>query len=193
MPIHPSKRVQSIGGYAFAEVDQLVAELKAKGVDVIDFGVGDPTLPTPKFIREACKAALDNRASAGYPSYIGQTEFRRAAAYWLKRRFGVALDPETEVTSTIGSKEAVFHFHEGFVDPGDVGKGHFLLRLCINLGPALSERHHAALRSDPREEDPPDKEKEDKRDDPGEDIRQPFTIDLPSIFNMGGFQIFYQI
>lgn len=120
MGIQASRRVQSIGGYAFAEVDQLVGELKAKGVDVIDFGVGDPTIPTPAFIREACKAALDARAAAGYPSYIGQAEFRRAAADWIGRRFGAHLDPQTQVTSTIGSKEAVFHLHEGFVDPGDV-------------------------------------------------------------------------
>jgi LL-diaminopimelate aminotransferase len=118
--IRASKRVQSIGGYAFAEVDKLVGELKARKVDVIDFGVGDPTIATPAFIREACKAALDRRAEAGYPSYIGQAEFRRAAADWLRRRFRVSLDPETQVTSTIGSKEAVFHLHEGFVDPGDV-------------------------------------------------------------------------
>jgi len=120
MAIEPSRRVQSIGGYAFAEVDKLVADLKARDVDVIDFGVGDPTIPTPALIREACKTALDARASAGYPSYIGQAEFRAAAADWIGRRFGVALDPEVQVTSTIGSKEAVFHFHEGFVDPGDV-------------------------------------------------------------------------
>lgn len=120
MSIQPSQRIRSIGGYAFAEVDKLVGELKAQGVGVIDFGVGDPTIPTPAFIREAAKQALDARASAGYPSYIGQTEFRRAAADWLNRRFRLALDPETQVTSTIGSKEAVFHLHEGFVDPGDV-------------------------------------------------------------------------
>ena len=120
MAIQASRRVQSIGGYAFAEVDQLAADLKQKGVDVIDFGVGDPTIPTPAFIREACKQALDRRAAAGYPSYVGQPEFRQAAADWLGRRFGADLDPETQVTATIGSKEAVFHFHEGFVDPGDV-------------------------------------------------------------------------
>jgi len=118
--IPASKRVRSIGAYAFAEVDRLVADLTSRGVDVIDFGVGDPTTPTPAFIREACKTALDRRASAGYPSYIGQPEFRQAAADWIGRRFGVTLDPETQVTATIGSKEAVFHFHEGFIDPGDL-------------------------------------------------------------------------
>jgi LL-diaminopimelate aminotransferase len=82
--------------------------------------VGDPTIPTPAFIREACKEALDRRAEAGYPSYVGQPEFRRAAADWIARRFGPALDPATQVTATIGSKEAVFHLHEGLVDPGDL-------------------------------------------------------------------------
>ena len=69
MTVQPSRRVQSIGGYAFAEVDNLVAELKAKDVDVIDFGVGDPTIPTPALIREACKALKSERLT-GLDSYV---------------------------------------------------------------------------------------------------------------------------
>ncbi|MFH1022472.1 MAG: aminotransferase class I/II-fold pyridoxal phosphate-dependent enzyme [Planctomycetota bacterium] len=115
-----SKRIRSTGAYAFAEVDRLVAELRAKGIAPIDFGVGDPVIPTPRFVREACKRGVDKRASAGYPSYIGSGEFRKAVAAWTRRRFGVTLDPATEVTATIGSKEAVFNFHEAVVDPGDV-------------------------------------------------------------------------
>ncbi|MHC4470368.1 MAG: aminotransferase class I/II-fold pyridoxal phosphate-dependent enzyme [Planctomycetota bacterium] len=120
MEFVPSRRVSGIGGYAFAEVDRLVSELREQGVEPIDFGVGDPSVPTPKVIRDACRAALSERAAAGYPSYIGAPEFRQACAAWMGRRFGVDLDPETEVTATAGSKEAVFHVHEGLVDPGDV-------------------------------------------------------------------------
>lgn len=123
MKIDPSRRVASIGGYAFAEVDRLVGELSAQGIRPIDFGVGDPTVPTPDIVREACRQAVDIRATSGYPSYIGTADFRQACADWTRRRFNVSLDPETEVTATSGSKEAVFHLHEGFVNPGDVVLG----------------------------------------------------------------------
>ncbi|MGR3317021.1 MAG: aminotransferase class I/II-fold pyridoxal phosphate-dependent enzyme [Candidatus Anammoxibacter sp.] len=119
MDIVASKRVRSIGGYAFAEVDNEVVKLNAKGITPIDFGVGDPTVPTPEFIRNAIKSGLDKRKSAGYPSYIGVQEYRETICEWISKRFGVSVDPNTEVSSTIGSKEAVFNIAEGFVDPGD--------------------------------------------------------------------------
>jgi len=123
MKIKASDRVASIGGYAFAEVQLLVEDLVCQGVRPIDFGVGDPTVPTPGVVRAACREAVDTRAAAGYPSYVGTLEFRTACADWMRQRFGVSLDPETEVTATSGSKEAVFHLHEGFVNPGDVVLG----------------------------------------------------------------------
>ena len=95
-------------------------ELKAKGIRPIDFGVGDPTSPTPEFIRRATAEAIEARRSSGYPSYVGSLEFRQAVARWAERRFAIQLDPATEISSTIGSKEAVFNFHEGVVDPGDI-------------------------------------------------------------------------
>ncbi len=120
MEVRVSRRVSSLGAYAFAEVEAAVQRLRAQGVDVLDFGVGDPTDPTPALVREAAKAAVDARARAGYPSYVGDPGFRRAAAGWMRRRFGTTLDPEREVTSTIGSKEAIFHLPLAFLDPGDV-------------------------------------------------------------------------
>lgn len=120
MSIHPSKRVQSIGAYAFAEIDRKVEELKQEGIAPIDFGVGDPTTPTPQFIRDEVKVAVDRHAQTGYPSYIGSLSFREAVASWTEKRFGSKLDPKTEVTSTVGSKEGIFNFAEAFVDPGDV-------------------------------------------------------------------------
>lgn len=119
MQISPSTRVSSIGAYAFAAVDEKVAELKAKGISPIDFGVGDYQDETPRLIRNACKKAVDAQAASGYPSYIGAPTFRAAVANWLKGRFGVSLDPKTQITSTIGSKEGIFNFAEGFVNPGD--------------------------------------------------------------------------
>lgn len=127
MDIVASKRVRGIGGYAFAEVDREVEKLRERGIAPTDFGVGDPTDPTPEVVRRACQRAVDEHARSGYPSYVGAPAFREAVAAWTKRRFGVALDPRTEVCSTIGSKEGVFNFHEGFVDPGD-------LVLCPNPG-----------------------------------------------------------
>lgn len=123
MNFRPSVRVSSIGSYAFAEVDRLVSDLVEKGITPIDFGVGDPTTPTPRLVREACREGVETRARSGYPSYIGSAGFRRACADWMARRFGVHLDPETQISSTAGSKEAVFHLHEGFVDPGDIVLG----------------------------------------------------------------------
>lgn len=120
MEIRAARRIRSLPVYAFAAVKEKVAELKAKGIEPIDFGVGDPAIPTPALVREAMKRAADARAASGYPSYVGAPEFRRAIAAWTKRRFGVELDPATQVSSTIGSKEGIFNFHEAFVDPGEL-------------------------------------------------------------------------
>lgn len=116
----PSRRLAAIGGYAFDEVNRRVEALRARGITPIDFGVGDPTVPTPALARRALQAAADARASSGYPAYEGDPAYRQAVAAWMERRFGVRLDPATEVCATIGSKEAVFHVHEALVDPGDV-------------------------------------------------------------------------
>jgi LL-diaminopimelate aminotransferase len=115
-----ARRLAAIGGYAFDEVGRRVEALLAAGIRPVDFGVGDPTVPTPALAREAAKRALDARATSGYPAYQGDPGFRRAIARWTERRFGVSLDPDEEICVTIGSKEAVFHVHEGLVDPGDV-------------------------------------------------------------------------
>lgn len=120
MEITASKRLQSIGAYAFAEVDKEVGKLKALGIAPIDFGVGDPTVPTPELVRKATQKGVAIRKSSGYPSYTGALEFRQAIAQWMQKRFGVSMDPATEISSTIGSKEAVFNFPEGVVNPGDI-------------------------------------------------------------------------
>ncbi|MFC2076365.1 aminotransferase class I/II-fold pyridoxal phosphate-dependent enzyme [candidate division KSB1 bacterium] len=120
MPIKPSKRITSLSFYAFAEVEQRAQELMDKGINIIDFGVGDPTTPTPQFIRESLKEAVDNRKSAGYPSYVGAPEYRAAVAGWMNRRYDLDLDPATEICSTIGAAETIFNLPEAFIDPGDI-------------------------------------------------------------------------
>jgi len=138
MNIQIADRVNAIGSYAFADVDNIVKHLKKEGIEPIDFGVGDPTLPTPKLIRDACKEGIEKRKSSGYPSYIGEPEFRETIAWWSNKRFNIKLDPETEIMSTIGAKEAIFNFPETFINPGDY-------TLALNPGyPAWSRGTHFA-------------------------------------------------
>src|SRR3569623_1096905 len=92
--------------YPFVRLEEARRELRARGIDVIDFGKGDPNEPTDPMIRQALIDALPERAP--YPLAQGLPELREAAAGWLGRRFGVAVDPETELVPTYGSKEAIF-------------------------------------------------------------------------------------
>jgi len=114
-----SHRLSRIGSYAFADVDKLVDSLKEKGIEPIDFGVGDPQEPTPQVVIDACKESLERTRTSGYPSYDGSQEYRIRISEWVKCRFGVELDPDIEITSTIGAKEAVFHMPLAFVNRGD--------------------------------------------------------------------------
>ncbi len=113
-------RIRALPPYLFARIDELKNEQLQKGVDVIDLGIGDPDLPTPPHIVEALREAAGNPAHHRYPSYAGMLELRRAAATFCKTRFGVELDPATEVLALIGSKEGVAHLPLALVDPGDV-------------------------------------------------------------------------
>src|SRR3989338_2601460 len=118
MNIQISDRLNSISSYAFAEVDNEVAKLKKLGITPIDFGVGDPKEPTPDIVRNSIKEAVDKRKSSGYPSYVGTEEYRQEISKWSKKRFGISLDYQKEITSTIGAKEAVFNFPEAFINSG---------------------------------------------------------------------------
>jgi len=115
-----SKRLQQLPPYLFVELDRMKAEARKKGVDVIDLGIGDPNLPTPKFIVERMIAAVQKARYHSYPSSSGMLAFRKAAAGWYKKRFDLSFDPVNEVVALIGSKEAIAHFPLAFVEPGDV-------------------------------------------------------------------------
>ena len=119
MRIEKAKRIEQIPSYLFAEIDKKKDEMRKKGMDLIDLGIGDPDLPTPKPIIEQLKKAAEDPKNHRYPSYEGMIEFRAAVANWYERRFSVKLDPETEVLSLIGSKEGIAHIPLAFVDPGD--------------------------------------------------------------------------
>lgn len=113
-------RINSLPPYLFAAIDKAKAEIIKKGVDVINFGIGDPDMPTPHHIVEAMKKSLDNSARHRYPSYEGMPSFRNAAAQWYRRIMNVTLNPEDEVLTLIGSKEGIAHIPLAFLNPGDV-------------------------------------------------------------------------
>jgi LL-diaminopimelate aminotransferase len=115
-----AKRIQALPPYLFAEIDRKKRAAMAKGVDLIDLGIGDPDIPTPGRIIQRLSETAAKPANHRYPSSSGMMEFRQAVADWYDRRFGVTLDAATEVASLIGSKEGVANMAVAYVDPGDV-------------------------------------------------------------------------
>jgi LL-diaminopimelate aminotransferase len=120
MNVKWAKRIEELPPYLFAEIDQRINELKSKGVDVIDLGIGDPDIPTPANIIDALKAAADDPENHRYPSYVGMLSYREAVSHWYGKRFGVKLDPQSEALTLIGSKEGIAHAPLAFIDPGDI-------------------------------------------------------------------------
>lgn len=114
-----AKRIEKLPPYLFASLDRKVNDARARGIDVISFGVGDPDRPTPPHIVKAAQDAIADPATHRYPSYYGMLEFRTAIASYYERRFGVGLDPDNQVLPLIGSKEGIAHLATAFVDPGD--------------------------------------------------------------------------
>ncbi len=117
--MRPSKRLERIPPYAFAELERKIAEKRAAGVDVISLGIGDPDRPTPALIVEAMQEAVTEAETHQYPSNRGREDFRKAVRDFYARRFDVALDPEREIIPAIGAKEAIFNLNLAFLDPGD--------------------------------------------------------------------------
>src|ERR671917_1472689 len=106
--------------YLFAELERKIAEKKAAGVDVISLGIGDPDTPTPQLVVGALAKAVIEPDTHRYPSNRGRPELREALARFYERRFGVALDPETEIVPALGAKECIFNLNLAFLDPGTV-------------------------------------------------------------------------
>lgn len=122
-----ARRITGLPPYLFAELDKRVAAKRAEGADVISFGIGDPDFPTPPHIVQALKVAADDPTTHNYPSYSGLPALRDAIAAWMQRRFGVSLDPATEVLPIWGSKEGIVHLPWAMIDDGDVA-------LCADPG-----------------------------------------------------------
>jgi LL-diaminopimelate aminotransferase len=118
--MRPSRRLDQIPPYLFAQLERKIAEKRAAGIDVISLGIGDPDTPTYAPIVAAAQRAVADPSTHTYPSNRGRAEFREAVAAFYERRFGVTLDPSTEIMPAIGAKECIFNLSLAFLDPGDV-------------------------------------------------------------------------
>ncbi len=114
------KRIKRLPPYVFAIVNDLKVKARARGEDIIDFGMGNPDLPTPVHIVEKLCEAARNARNHRYSASRGITKLRHAICDWYRRRYGVELDPETEAIATIGAKEGLSHLALAIVEPGDV-------------------------------------------------------------------------
>jgi LL-diaminopimelate aminotransferase len=118
--MQPSKRLERLPPYLFAELERKVREKKEAGVDVISLGIGDPDTPTPTGVIDALAAAAADPGTHRYPSNRGRPELREAFARFYARRFGVTLDPDTEIMPALGAKECVFNLNLAFLDPDSI-------------------------------------------------------------------------
>ncbi len=115
-----SDRLGKLAPYPFVEISRIIAAKRAAGADVVTFGIGDPDIPTPQPIIDRLLTASQYPPNHRYPETDGLPEMRRAIAEWYDNRFGVKLDPDTEVLPLIGAKEGIGHAAFCFLDPGDI-------------------------------------------------------------------------
>ena len=114
------RRMDRLPPYMFKVVDKLKIDLRRDGVDIVDLGMGNPDIPTPRHIVEKLMEAAEKPQNYRYSASAGITKLRQAIADWYKRRWGVEIDPEEEAIATIGAKEGLAHFVLATVSPGDV-------------------------------------------------------------------------
>ena len=113
-------RIKRLPPYVFAEVNNLKAKLRSKGKVIIDFGMGNPDMPTPKHIRQKLRETVEKPGTGRYSTSKGINGLRKAQASYYKRRFDVNLDPENEVIVTLGSKEGLANLAQAITSPGDI-------------------------------------------------------------------------
>jgi LL-diaminopimelate aminotransferase len=137
--MRPSKRLERIPPYLFAELERKIAAKREAGIDVISLGIGDPDRPTPALIVEAMQEAVTEAGTHRYPSNRGRAEFREAVRDFYARRFEVeGIDPDVEVMSAIGAKECIFNLNLAFLDAGDVALAADPGYPVYTAGPALA-------------------------------------------------------
>ena len=115
-----AQRIEKLTPYLFVEISRKINEKRAAGINVITFAIGDPDIPTPPHILNRLLEASQDPANHRYPESEGLPELRRAIASWYQERFGLTLDPDTEVLPLIGAKEGIGHMALCFIDPGDL-------------------------------------------------------------------------
>jgi len=118
--VYPAERIQKLPRYLFAEIDKKIREKQSEGVDVIKLGIGDPDMSPPSFIVERMQQEVAKDSCQGYPPDAGVDEFNSAVASYYRERYGVELDPSTEVLPLIGSKEGIAHISFSFTNPGEI-------------------------------------------------------------------------
>jgi len=144
-----SKRLERIPPYLFAELERKIAAKRAAGIDVISLGIGDPDTATFEPIVAAAQRAVADPSTHTYPTNRGLASFREAVAAFYERRFGVALDPETEVMPAIGAKECIFNLNIAFLDAGDVALASDPGYPVYTAGPLLVGAEPALMALDP--------------------------------------------
>jgi LL-diaminopimelate aminotransferase len=155
----PSRRLEAMPPYMFAELERRIADKRKAGIDVISLGIGDPDRPTYPHIVEAMERAVADPANHNYPSNRGREEFRAAFARFYGDRFAVEIDPEAEVIPAIGSKECIYNLCFAFLDPGDVALAADPGYPVYTGGPALAGAEAALLPLDPELDFVPDLER----------------------------------
>jgi len=115
-----SDRINKVPPYLFFEISKKIQAKKAEGKEILDFGIGDPDIPTPDFILQKLIDESSNPVNHRYPESDGMIELRATIANWYKKRFNVNLNPENEVIGLIGGKEGIGHAALAFLDPGDI-------------------------------------------------------------------------
>ncbi|MHB9155791.1 MAG: LL-diaminopimelate aminotransferase [Endomicrobiales bacterium] len=119
--IKPSKKLQALPPYLFSKINALRNDAYAKKLDVIDLGMGNPDLPTPAHVVDRlCDTVKNHQRTHRYPQAKGMPRFRKSVARWMGNRFGITLDPESEILALIGSKEGIAHLCMAYLDPGDL-------------------------------------------------------------------------
>ncbi len=119
--LKPARRILDLPPYVFKRIDDKKRELVSAGYNLLNFGIGDPDMQTPDFVIEAMNRSMRDNANQKYPTYDGCMKFREAVSRYMLDRFGIDLDPKSEVMALIGSKEGLAHFAWAYIDENDVG------------------------------------------------------------------------
>ena len=122
--LEKADRLKQLPPYLFAEIDKAKRAARTAGKPIIDFGVGDPDLPTPAHIIDRLAEAARDPANHRYALDQGLPELRQAIAAWYRARYQVELDPQTEILPLIGSKEGIAHAPLALANPGEIGRAH---------------------------------------------------------------------